>query len=271
MSIHLKRTGLHVHQISGMGLTLAAFVLAFISFNYGGSRVAVSLDADCQEVIRSEAILDPNQLVQLEGREDASRQDMHQLLGQPYCLLPKVSIRFETITEREAYLTPDKGRIILAYENDRYIGYSIDPLPQPKRSQVELELRRTLGVQSGEQIANRRVVAGLGDLSLESTGEVYAPTNGHVEANFALISEGTMTRGANDCVLFTSPQLPTYMSRLCGLKKRNVGSIQQNKAIGETNGYLHVALLSLRRNEDRSLKWMYVSPSPDFVKRFFLP
>lgn len=272
MTNQQKSKDLSLNPISVFGLTLLmALALGWSSFNYGGTKVAVSQDGDCLEIMPSDAALQPDQLKQLDDRKEASRQDIHRFLGRPYCSLPKVTIRFQTITEREVYVTSQNNRVILAYENNRFIGYSFLPQRPIHRSQVELELRPWMGVQSGEHISGRPVITGLGEISLKSSEEVYAPANGRVETDFVFISGGTLSPSREDCLLFSSALFPTYITQLCGLKNRYPGSVQQNNGIGATNGQLNVALLSWRQDGGRGRNWMFVSPSPDFLKGFFRP
>jgi len=51
---------------------------------------------------------------------------IREILGDPYCLLPKAAIRTSTIAESEVYQSSENYRLIVAYENDQYIGYGIE-------------------------------------------------------------------------------------------------------------------------------------------------
>ena len=178
--------------------------------------------------------------------------------------------------EREVYLSSDNLRAIVAYEDGQYLGYGLEPLDRPgfewksaddRSSHLrEIELRNTWGIQAGNEIAKPPIVSGLGDISLAFNGKALAPVDGWVEGKFVLVSDGNLLPGTPDCVIFSSPQIPSYLSKLCGLKQRNLGQVERGTPIGQTDGHLHVTLFSSRKSEEEMPIWVYVSPSSQLLE-----
>ena len=257
----LKISKLNRKQISSAGLMLGALLFTGLAFRSSAPTPDSNVDTSCLETLNTETTLQIEQLNKLDNNLGKERATIHQLLGQqPYCLLPKTSIRSGIITEREAYRLTDDSRAILAYEGGKLIGHARDPAKQPQSSQKEITLRQTWSLQAGESIEGHRVVSGLGDLSVALQDEVYAPADGMVYGRFVLISKGSLSHSESDCLIFSSSHLPAYLLQLCGLGKRRLGLIQQGSPLGKAQGYLHLALL----RQDR--EWVFVSPSPELLK-----
>jgi hypothetical protein len=96
------------------------------------------------------------------------------------------------------------------------------------------------------------VAGSLGDISIQLDGaKVYAPFDGLVQPN-----------NVGECVIFSSPDVPAYLFRLCGMSRPRLGEIKQGRAIGSAN-YLQFA--ALRRQPDG--KWAMVEPASDILQR----
>ncbi|MGB3615583.1 MAG: hypothetical protein WBA10_17445 [Elainellaceae cyanobacterium] len=110
-------------------------------------------------------------------------------------------------------------------------------------------------MQPGTVIADRAVVAGLGDISIDlDGGSVYAPFSGRLQ------------RDGQGCAIFSSPDLPAYLTRLCGLRHFRSGNLRPGDRIG-SGRMLHFA--TLRKQPDGT--WAMVEPSQDLVSRFLRP
>jgi hypothetical protein len=119
----------------------------------------------------------------------------------------------------------------------------------------QIQIEQTWQLQPGDAIAQHRVVAGLGDISIHLKGDsVYAPFDGEVQQNLP------------GCVLFSSPDVPAYLFRLCGLNQPKIGEVRQGKAIG-SGEYLHVA--TLRKQPEGT--WAMVEPAKDVLDRMLQP
>lgn len=104
----------------------------------------------------------------------------------------------------------------------------------------------------GQEIAGYRVIGGLGDISIDLKGNpVRAPFEGKVEP--------TTTP---DCVVFSSPEVPAYLFRLCGLTQPNLGELRAGAVIGR--GQI-LQFAALRRQPDGS--WAIVEPAVDILEQ----
>lgn len=114
-----------------------------------------------------------------------------------------------------------------------------------------LQIQQNWQLQPGSEIAGHRILGGLGDVSIAlDGGKVYAPFAGKVEPH------------REDCVVFSSPEVPAYLLRLCGVRRPKLGQVQQGEAIASAK-FLQFA--ALRRQPDG--KWAMVEPSTDVLER----
>ena len=217
--------------ISLVSLTFISVAFAFVLLQNKVSRPPPLTEAVCQQMVNEEAVIEESQINQLQNKEGIEKASIRQALGSPYCILPNASIRSGTITEREAYKTEDDGRLIVAYESDRFLGYGLEsgtPSPafwpfnsseqfQPNLKQIDI--KEIWENHSGQKIGGHRVVGGLGDISLEFKGDIIAPSQGRVESNFVLATDKSLVKNTSDCTLYSSPQQPGYILKLCGLKE----------------------------------------------------
>ncbi len=112
-------------------------------------------------------------------------------------------------------------------------------------------IHQTWQIQPGSAIAGHRVLAGLGDISIDLAGQrVYAPFDGQMQPT------------AGNCVVFSSPEVPAYLLRLCGLRRPSLGSVQEGQALGRGE-VLHFA--TLRKQTDG--RWALVEPSSALLTR----
>lgn len=126
------------------------------------------------------------------------------------------------------------------------------PVPGPPR---EIKIQQTWQLQPGDYIGEYQVAAGLGDLSIQLNGQkVYAPFEGRVELN------------ARDCVLFSSPEVPAYLFRLCGLNRPRFGPVKVGQPIGSAQ-FLHFA--TLRKLPEGT--WTIVEPSRLILEKLLTP
>lgn len=133
--------------------------------------------------------------------------------------------------------------LVLALGGCRSFTSAVTPL--------EIRLYQRWQIQPGETIANQAVLGGLGDVSVALKGKsVYAPFNGKAHA------------ARHRCVLFSSPEVPGYLFRLCGLDQPRFGALRRGEAIG--NGQI-LWFAALRKQPDRS--WALVEPSKTLLQR----
>lgn len=120
----------------------------------------------------------------------------------------------------------------------------------------DLKVQQTWELQPGQDVAGHAIVAGLGDVSVALRGEaVRSPFNGEVQP----------ATQAN-CVIFSSPEVPAYLFRLCGLRNPRLGRLKAGQKIG-SGDYLHFA--ALRRQPDGT--WVIVEPASTILERMLEP
>ena len=105
----------------------------------------------------------------------------------------------------------------------------------------------------GSMVEGFRVVAGLGDVSMHLRGAaVRAPFDGEVQ----LAADG------DDCIFFSSPEVPAYLFRFCGISRPRIGEVTRGQSIGRSD-YLHFA--TMRRQPEGT--WAIVEPSTHVLER----
>lgn len=228
------------------------------------------------------AQLSPAQLNGLSDRYGQSPQELHEWLGPPLCQLPRLSIRANAITEREVYWSPQGDRIILAYEEQGFVGYSRDREAVPS----EWLVQRSWSISVGDRIGGYGVVAALGEVSLQGNGPIYAPRSGLLTTQIAWVRPKAVTPLEPDCSVYVSPELPSYALKLCGFSPRRLGYVSQGEILGTSQRQIQVALLTQRYSgvnaksdtEARASSpttpepiWQYVEPSPQLLQQLLQP
>lgn len=116
---------------------------------------------------------------------------------------------------------------------------------------IDVQLYQKWELQPGDTIAGYPVTGGLGDISIALKGQsVYAPFNGEAKID---------KRG---CVFFSTPNVPAYLFRLCGLSSPKLGRLQQGEAIAKGTTLQFAAL---RKQPNGT--WAVVEPAKDIVER----
>ncbi|MDX2099398.1 MAG: hypothetical protein SFW36_16590 [Leptolyngbyaceae cyanobacterium bins.59] len=106
-------------------------------------------------------------------------------------------------------------------------------------------------LQPGNVVAGYPVVSGLGDISIQLKGKpVYAPFRGRVEPH------------TSACVVFSSPEVPAYLFRLCGLNRPHLGDLEAGDKIG-SGEMLQFAALRKQPNGT----WAFVEPSQSILEQ----
>jgi len=119
-------------------------------------------------------------------------------------------------------------------------------------SMASVNLYQNWQLQPGDAVQTYSVVSGLGDVSLDLDGAaVLAPFR------------GTMQRMDGSCALFTSPDVPAYRFRLCGLSQPQLGEVNAGDRLGSAQ-ILTLALL--RRQTDGT--WAMVEPSVTMLEQW---
>lgn len=120
----------------------------------------------------------------------------------------------------------------------------------------QLQIQQTWALQPGAAIAGHPIVASLGDVSIELRGAaVYAPFDGNVAP-----------AATANCIIFSSPRVPAYLLRLCGIQRPRLGDVERGDRIG-TGRTLHFA--TLRKQPDGT--WALVEPSRNLIETALTP
>ncbi len=128
---------------------------------------------------------------------------------------------------------------------------SAEPSTEPPRT---VQIQQVWQLQPGDTIGGHRVAAGLGDISIDLQGDsAFAPFDGRIQP---------LKPDVKNCVVFSSPEIPAYLFRLCGLQNLKLGEVAQGDVIG-SGDYLHFA--TLRKQTDGS--WAMVEPAHDILER----
>jgi len=125
--------------------------------------------------------------------------------------------------------------------------------PVPVRT---VPIQQTWELQPGATVAGYRVASGLGDISIDVGGDrIYAPFDGQLQPN-----------DVEGCYVYTSPDIPAYLFRLCGLRRPRLGSVRQGQSLGSAQ---FLAFATLRRQPDG--QWTMVEPASDVLTRILSP
>lgn len=123
------------------------------------------------------------------------------------------------------------------------------PVSPPRHIKIE----QTWEIVSGDWIQGFLVAASLGDISVQLNGAaIHAPFHGEVE----------LSAMGESCILFSSPEVPAYLFRYCGVTHPQVGLIQPGEAMGRAR-FLHFA--TLRRQPEGT--WVIVEPSTHVLEK----
>ena len=119
----------------------------------------------------------------------------------------------------------------------------------PKRV---IKIQQQWELEPGDLIADHLVVGSLGDISIQLKHQpLKAPFSGKVEPSTF-----------DQCVIYSTPEVPAYLFRFCGLERPKFGPVQAGQRIG---GSSHVQFATLRRQPDGT--WIIVEPSTGILER----
>jgi len=114
---------------------------------------------------------------------------------------------------------------------------------------INLQIYQKWQLQPGDNIKGHLVLAGLGDISIALDGKsVYAPFDGRAQ------------KDQRECLIFSTPDVPAYLFRLCGLADLRLGDRRQGESLG-SGAMVHFA--TLRKQPDGT--WAIVEPSKPMI------
>jgi hypothetical protein len=116
-------------------------------------------------------------------------------------------------------------------------------------------LHQKWALQPGDRLAGYQVLSGLGDITVDIQGNrIFMPFDGQVQP-----AEGNVDL----CIILSSPDVPAYLFRLCGLRQVKLGDLAQGDPIGSGNT---VTFATLRRQADGT--WAMVEPAKEMLAQF---
>lgn len=114
-----------------------------------------------------------------------------------------------------------------------------------------ISIHQTWALQPGSEVGGYPVVGSLGDVSIRLGGSaVKAPFDGKVQPTH------------HECVAFSSPEVPAYLFRLCGVNRPRLGKIEAGQVIGRGQVLQFAAM---RRQPNGT--WAMVEPAVDVLER----
>ena len=131
------------------------------------------------------------------------------------------------------------------------LGLGSCSLTQAKVPPRNIPIHQEWALQPGNQVGGFEVVGSLGDVSIDLDGsQVKAPFNGKVQP------------AEHGCLAFTSPEIPAYLFRLCGVTRPRLGGVEAGQTIGRGDVLQFAAM---RRQPDGT--WAMVEPAVDVLER----
>lgn len=119
------------------------------------------------------------------------------------------------------------------------------------RSKIDVPLYQSWQLKPEDAIAGYKVAGGLGDISIVLDGKpVFAPYDGDTFLD---------QRG---CLYFSTPTIPAYLFRYCGLRSPTIGSLKQGQPLGTATILQFAALL---KQPDKT--WAIVEPDRTLLQR----
>lgn len=121
--------------------------------------------------------------------------------------------------------------------------------PPPPRT---IAIQQTWELQVGNPVGDYRISSGLGDITLELGGDpVRMPFDGKVQPM------------DEHCIALTSPEVPAYLFRLCGLERPSLGPHSQGHTLGRAQQLVFAAF---RKEPDGT--WALIEPATDLIEQF---
>jgi hypothetical protein len=124
---------------------------------------------------------------------------------------------------------------------------------QPRK----ITLAQSWELESGDRIGGYLVTGSLGDISVQlGRRRLLAPYTGKVEP---------AAQGAN-CIYFSTPDIPAYLFRFCGIGHPRVGVVEAGDVIGRGR-LIHFATMRLQPDG----AWAIVEPSDQVLEKSLPP
>ena len=115
-----------------------------------------------------------------------------------------------------------------------------------------ITLQQQWAFNPGDDVSGNQVTGSLGDVSL------YLK-EGHIQAPF----DGELTPSEIDqCALYSTPEIPAYLFRLCGLRHFDYGQRKAGQTLGKGE---YLSFATLRKQPDGT--WIIVEPARGVLEK----
>jgi hypothetical protein len=133
---------------------------------------------------------------------------------------------------------------------------------------IKVQVFQDWQLKPGDRLAGYAVTGGLGDITIDVQGQaIYAPFKGETQ------------RDAQGCLFYSSPEVPSYLFRLCGMTGRawfgldipplnrlRLGAVKP----GEILGYATTLQFATLRKQTNG-KWAIVEPDKSLIETLLKP
>jgi hypothetical protein len=121
----------------------------------------------------------------------------------------------------------------------------------------KIAVQQSWELQPGDTVAGHLITGGLGDISVKlNHPRLRAPFSGEV----SLAAEGAQ------CIYFSTPDIPAYLFRYCGVRQPRLGRVDSGQMMGKGD---QIHFTTLRRQPDGT--WAVVEPSSQVLEKTLSP
>jgi hypothetical protein len=158
---------------------------------------------------------------------------------------------------QKTFPKPRLGKLLLVH----FLGFILCTLSACRRQTSipprKIVVQQSWELTSGDYVAGHLVTGGLGDISIKlNNTKLRAPFPGDVE---------WAADGAS-CIYYSTPEIPAYLFRYCGVTQPRFGSISTGQVMGKGN-QIHFATLRLQPDGT----WALVEPSSQVLEKTLRP
>jgi len=132
------------------------------------------------------------------------------------------------------------------------LGLGACGLTQAQVPQRNIAVQQEWTLKPGSDVGGFEVIGGLGDVSIDvNGGKIRAPFDGQLQPT-----------DSDACVAFTSPEVPAYLFRLCGVVQPRLGDVEAGQVMGRSEVLQFAAM---RRQPEGT--WAIVEPATEILEK----
>ena len=115
-----------------------------------------------------------------------------------------------------------------------------------------ITLQQQWAFNPGDDVSGNQVTGSLGDVSLSlNEGRIQAPFDGELTPS-----------EIDQCALYSTPEIPAYLFRLCGLRRFDYGQRKAGQTLGKGE---YLSFATLRKQPDGT--WIIVEPARGVLEK----